>query len=245
MDLQGYKYDPSISVDPSNSCRIIEPSIEFSPQTIQDVLSLPKTVSFVSYSDKQRRCYRNCLQGLIRAMNFHQRCSFLTLTSGRGFDVRRLCQCFQTLRKRVYHHWGFLMQYLSVRTSEGNGVLHVVFVGEYINSVWLSKTWSEITHGISKIIKIKEIRLDKKTHCKSMARYMTQYMAGQQKFQRFSRSWNWIFKGSTHVWQTLVSKHGVQGAIPLFERLLTLPSDLIAKILFLGSQYFQLSLSVG
>jgi len=195
---------------------------------VQLVLSeLPKAFKarFTSFLPKQSRCFQRCLSGLMRASFAHQRCSFLTLTSGVGFDVSLLADCFQALRKRVEHKFGFLMQYLMVRTSEGNGVLHVIFVApEFLPKRWISASWLDITHGVSRIIRIFEVRLGRKADCKRMARYMTQYVAGQVSFERFSYSWSWIFKGAVRVWRSLVSVHGLHEAISRFEWILSFPS---------------------
>jgi hypothetical protein len=126
------------------------------------------------------------------------------------------------------------MQYLMVRTSEGNGVLHVCFVApEFLPKRWISASWLEITRGVSRIIRIFEVRhLDRKSDCKKMARYMTQYVAGQDLFERFSYSWSWIFKGAVRAWRSLISDHGLHGAISRFEWLLTLPLELLLPIVF-------------
>jgi len=195
---------------------------------VQKVLSVAQLfvkAGFSSFLPKQSRCFQRCLSGLLRASFANQRCSFLTLTSGVGFDVSLLADCFQALRKRVEHAFGFLMQYLMVRTSEGNGVLHVIFVApEFLPKRWISAAWLDITHGVSRIIRIFEVRLGRKADCKRMARYMTQYVAGQVSFERFSYSWSWIFKGAVRVWRSLISVHGLRKAISRFEWILSFPS---------------------
>jgi len=195
----------------------------FVQKVLSEALSIVKA-RFSLFLPKQSRCFQRCLSGLLRASFAHQRCSFLTLTSGVGFDVSRLADCFQALRKRVEHKFGFLMQYLMVRTSEGNGVLHVIFVApEFLPKRWISASWLDITHGVSRIIRIFEVRLGRKADCKRMARYMTQYVAGQVSFERFSYSWSWIFKGAVRVWRSLVSVHGLHEAISRFEWILSFP----------------------
>jgi len=177
--------------------------------------------SFTPFLKKQTRCFQRCISGLIRAMNLGLRTSFMTLTSGKGFPVSELLRCFQVLRKRVFHRWGFLMEYLGVRTSEGNGVLHVLFIGGYIDTFWLSEAWRSITMGISYIVDIREVHLGRKADCKRMARYMTQYVAGQEQFERFSYSWKFLFRGAVRVWRSLVADFGVSEAILRFERILS------------------------
>jgi hypothetical protein len=229
-----YQYDPSVDMSGYVSIfdRVSQDEVESEPVSRQEVFSVPVIRSGAGdlwFSPKQRRAFHRGLSGLLKASAAHQRCSFLTLTSGVGFDVSRLPACFQVLRKRVEHRFGFLMQYLMVRTSEVNGVLHVLFAApSYVPKRWISWAWSDITEGVSRIIRIFEVRLGSKSRCKSMARYMTQYVAGQVLFERFSYSRNWIFKGAVGVWHGLVSRFGLRSAIVRWERILSIP-ELISR----------------
>jgi hypothetical protein len=212
---------------------VIRPKSPFVQLALSEpVLPIP-SYSLSYFSSKQKRCFQRSLSGLLKASFAGLRCSFLTLTSGVGFDVSRLLACWQVLRKRIFHRWGFLAQYLGVRTSEGNGVLHLLFVAPvFIPKRWISSAWSDITHGVSYIIRIFEVRLSSKSRCKSMARYMTQYVAGQDLFERFSYSWSWIFKGAVAVWRSLVSVHGLRSAIVRFEHILSFPVVRLVRSVF-------------
>jgi DNA binding domain of tn916 integrase. len=200
---------------------VVESGSSFRQEVFSEPIARLKSGS-VGFLPKQKRCFQRSLSGLLKASYAHQRCSFLTLTSGVGFDVSCLPSCWQTLRKRIEHQFGFLAQYLAVRTSEGNGVLHILLVAsEFIPKHWISHAWSEITQGVSRIIRIREVRMSKKSDAKKMARYMTQYVAGQMAFERFSSSWDWIFRGAVGVWKDLCRVHGVHQAIVRWEWLLS------------------------
>lgn len=147
---------------------------------------------------------------------------FITLTSSIGSaDIQRH---FRTLQKRIkrltplklvqsgyinynsLHYYypncklgqHFDFEYLKVRTSEGNGVLHIVFKGEYIPFEWLCDQWDDIHN--SPITDIKIVKKNKK-----MARYLvTQYMSGQDMFIRYSWSWGWVYRGFVGMWKFFI-----------------------------------------
>lgn len=112
----------------------------------------------------------------------------MSLTTADGVDSD-ISNDWTKLKKRIERKFGFKPEYIRVKTSEGNGVLHIVYRGKYIPQRWLSSQWSDIHN--STIVDIRWIRSSKQ-----IAGYLTQYVSSQYGFERFSTSWNWIKRGS-------------------------------------------------
>jgi hypothetical protein len=108
---------------------------------------------------------------------------------------------FPADRLRRYYGSGarkLKFQYFAVRANEGYGVLHVLYVGDWLPQKWLSDTWLGI-HGAWDV----DIR---KTHGKSkkgIAGYLMQYVSGQHKFVRYSWSKGWVWPGFVRQWEYL------------------------------------------
>jgi len=88
--------------------------------------------------------------------------------------------------------------YLYVLTSEGvNGVLHVLYFGDYINVDWLRDAWIDITGG-ARQLRVENV-ID--SNVKDVARYIVNqgkifsYVAGQSMYVRHSYSKDWIYRG--------------------------------------------------
>jgi hypothetical protein len=90
--------------------------------------------------------------------------------------------------------------YLSVLTSEGaNGVLHILYFGDYLPEKWLKTVWREITGGAwIANISIVNVSCD---DALSVTRYVVNqskamgYVAGQSKYIHHSYSSHWVYKG--------------------------------------------------
>lgn len=175
----------------------------FSPESVVDAISKAildfKPRLEGGWNGKQKRSLQRLLSGLTRARSRGDRMRFMTLTTAVGGSFERLRRDFQTLRKRIEHEFRFLAQYWSVRTDEGNGVLHIVFKGGFIPHAWLSKAWESI-HG-AKIVDIREI----KGSSKRVASYLISNYLCKQSFERMSWSWNWVFRGFCGLWHTRFS----------------------------------------
>jgi hypothetical protein len=94
----------------------------------------------------------------------------------------------------------FTFEYFKVETSEGNGVLHIVYRGSYLPHSWVSSSWSEIHN--SPIVNIKLLNFNdmKKTACY----VVSQYISSQgSSYVRSSQSWNWVFRGFKTLWYHL------------------------------------------
>ena len=152
-----------------------------------------------TWNSKQRRTFQRILAGLKRARAQRKRIRIITLTSPPGHPRtvaggKLLATRFQILRKRIIRKWKCSFEYIRIRTSEGFGVLHIIYKGAYIPHSWLKKQWSDI-HG-AEIVFIQALRGQKR-----LARYLvSNYVAGHHTFMRQSWSWRWCFRGFVGVW---------------------------------------------
>jgi len=97
--------------------------------------------------------------------------------------------------------------YLKIKTSEGpNGVLHILFFGDFLPQAWLKENWHDITGGCNSAY----IRAtNKKTHNEDrLSRYcITQYCVSQKaddgKTSFLSYSWapTWVYQGFVADWK--------------------------------------------
>lgn len=153
----------------------------------------------LTWTAKQKRSYQRCLSGIKRAQNAGSRIRLITLTSALGADTspwggRILSKRWQVLRKRIQKQYGRL-EYFRIRTSEGNGVLHIVYKGPYIPHAFIKRNWKDI-HGAS-IVFIQALK-GKSTR---ISGYLaSHYMGSHTGFTRQSWSWGWCFRGFVKVW---------------------------------------------
>lgn len=159
----------------------------------------------MSWSPKQKRTYQRLLSGIRRSQNGGHKLRILTLTSPPGSDQspwggRILARRWQVLRKRIQKRYGRL-EYFRLRTSEGNGVLHIVYRGPFIPHAFLKRNWYEV-HG-AQIVFIQALY----GKSKRIAGYLaSHYLAGHRSFMRQSWSWGWCFRGFVKVWYRLRSR---------------------------------------
>lgn len=142
------------------------------------------------WSTKQKRCYALLLYALQFCEYWGLKVRFMTLTGAfKGSDAD-LLRDFNLLVKRIRFEFGSF-EYLRVRTGEGFGVLHVIFIGSFIPQKWLSSTWSEL-HGAEVV----DVRYYDEINDRRFARYIvSQYLGGQSKFIRMSMSRNFVYNG--------------------------------------------------
>jgi hypothetical protein len=83
---------------------------------------------------QKRRAYHRFVTGIKLALKRGLTLRFLTLTTYVGYDISQLAKDLQVLRKRFEHAKfakdgfdGFHMEYCSVSTFEGNGVVHLLY----------------------------------------------------------------------------------------------------------------------
>lgn len=163
-----------------------------------------RIVTRPSWTRKQRRTYQRLLSGIIRANNEGKRLRVITLTSAveKRSKQHEMGKAWQVLRKRICRYFRVSLDYFRLRTSEGNGVLHIVYKGPFIPQTWLKNAWNEIWE--SPIVFIQALRGEKR-----LARYIvSHYMARHHVrdgprgalFIRQSWSWGWVCRGFVHLW---------------------------------------------
>lgn len=152
----------------------------------------------MEWNNSQKKCFHRLISGLIVADLKGEDVRFFTLTTSKDSDFSRLKRDFTVLKLRIERKYGRI-NYLKVRTSEGNGTLHVVYRGPFIPQKWLSDSWNDI-HD-SPIVDIRLIR----NGPKRIARYVvSQYLANQgSRYVGYSFSPCWIFKGAIKEWERL------------------------------------------
>jgi len=156
-----------------------------------------------SWTPKQCRSYQRLLSGILRAKHEGKRLRIITLTSSleKRSKQHEMGKAWQVLRKRISRKYGVAIEYFRLRTSEGNGVLHIVYKGCFIPQTWLKNAWNEIWD--SSIVFIQALRGEKR-----LARYIvSHYMAGHGArggFVRQSWSWGWVFYGFVRLWKRVL-----------------------------------------
>lgn len=176
------------------------------------------------WSTKQRRYFQRLLSGIKAAEFRGEVVRFLTLTSSSSSDVSELNKHCEHLVKRIRRGY-FLseeerrrrkyigkivrFEYCKVATNEGYGVLHIIYLGEYIPQEWLSRTWKEL-HG-AEIVYVERLY----GGSKGIARYLaTQYLSLQNAtYTRISYSSGWVCRGFVkrwrHLWEVLDNRKSV------------------------------------
>ena len=177
---------------------------------------------------KQRRAYQRVLSGI----NYHYKeiLRFLTLTMPVDEEKKReLPDAFRALKAYIQRMTvgrlvkeGWLSQrqanfyyagrketdtmrfeYFKVETSEGNGVLHIMFYGDYLPVECIRAKWYALT-GAYEV----DIRAAKTGtyNAKRLAQYVVgQYVVGQEEALRFSYSWGWVYRGFIGAWKGLLN----------------------------------------
>ena len=154
------------------------------------------------WSPKARRWFQRMLSGVTHHEANRRRIRVITLTtSPQGRVEGDLNADFQVLRKRIVRQFGSKFEYWKLRTSEGNGVLHILYVGPWIPQSWLSKNWGEIHY--SSIVYIQEFkRRRKKLVSYLISHYLPDHGDGcGGLYTRMSWSWGWVFRGFCGAWR--------------------------------------------
>jgi len=197
-----------------------------------------------TWTRQQRRAYQRILSGLRKHKGELLR--FITLTTAKGMK-RDIRQAFKVLHERIRRltplkllKQGYItkdelkkyypnkplnepirFEYFKVETAEGvAGVLHILYFGDYIPQKWLSDVWRDIT-GTAYVVDIRACK-DRVKSPKRLARYcISQYVAGQEAFVRYSWSHGWVGKGFVRIWRFIIDKIGdIKKALFLWNKLL-------------------------
>lgn len=163
--------------------------------------------------DKYGRIYQRMTTGLQIARNNKEMMRFMTLTTAKN-SYRTLKKSFDVLRKHVERakqekdgFKGFkLNRYFCLRTSEGNGVLHIIFWGgHFIPQSWLSRQWEKI-HGAS-IVDIRKIYTERRK-VNGLVNYLLTNYLQRQPIERMSYGWLWAWLGFCKSWQKVKEIYG-------------------------------------
>ena len=141
------------------------------------------------WSPKQRRAYHRIMSGYKLSQYLGARLRFMTLTTSHIMK-----RDFNTLVKRIRRRYG-QFDYIRISTTEGNGVLHILYRGSFIPRKWLQSQWKDI-HLSWNV----DIRDTQRYHC---AYVVNQYLVGQSSFIRYSMTWAWVWKGFATSWKEL------------------------------------------
>jgi hypothetical protein len=85
-------------------------------------------------------------------------------------------------------------EYFKVQTNEGNGVLHIVYKGQYLPYNYLVDNWQDIHNSWN--VNIKRIGNNKNDTGRASSYIVSQYVSSQNStYVRSSQSWRWLFRG--------------------------------------------------
>ena len=162
-----------------------------------------------SWSRQQRRCYQRINSWIVECWGRGCYLYRVELTSSSNSDPKKLRRNHLRLLRKIKRHFGTYPEFFVIETTEGNGVLHLVWgtsMPMWIPQKWLSDTWSEIHN--SPIVWIKAMGRGKRDR-EAVSRYLvSQYLSGQTKFKRESWSW-WRSKISlSKAWRSFLRYTG-------------------------------------
>jgi len=167
----------------------------------------------VEWSRQQKRLYHRTKTFLRAVTRRNLQGYFGALTTAPGGDPSKLSVHFKELRRRIQCRLGYggHLFYMSIITSEGNGVLHPLIFWAPIEGAtyryfdlapeWIQKQWNEI-HG-APITKLKRYRSGRDSE-RGLSNYIvTQYLIQQQRegeagqlvdaLERYAWSWKKLF----------------------------------------------------
>lgn len=154
------------------------------------------------WDKKQKRGYHRVQSCLQFWQTQGYQVLWVMLSTADGGDASKLAYHHQILRQRVERKLAYDgLQHYQVRTSEGNGVLHLFWAwcardgfrqrSFYIEQDWLSKQWQDI-HG-AKIVWIARVKRGRVSRNKVSRYCMAQYVGQQSGYQYMSWSWGRMF----------------------------------------------------
>jgi len=84
--------------------------------------------------------------------------------------------------------------YFKIKTNEGNGVLHILYKGDYIPYNYLVDLWNDLHNSWN--INIKKVETSDKSAYRTSDYIVSQYLTNQESsYQRSSQSWGWTIRG--------------------------------------------------
>lgn len=154
----------------------------------------PSSSWFTTWNRQQKHIFQTLMSWMGEALGRSCQLFRVDLTTGPGGDSKLLGRHFQELRRRIERRQGYRIEYFKVETSEGNGVLHMVWAIElgrpaYVDQAWLSSEWVKI-HGAHRVWIDRMGRSGNSVQ--RVARYIvSQYLAGQKASALVRASWSW------------------------------------------------------
>src|SRR5262245_15143600 len=149
---------------------------------------------FKPWTRQQRRVFQRLTSWCYEAKSRDCQMLRVDLTTASGGPSHLLRKHLQELRRRIERDLGFKgIETFVVETTEGNGVLHMVWAWagdrEFIvDQRWLSQQWEKI-HG-ARIVWVRRMNLSKQS-IKNVGRYFAlQYLSDQRGALR-RVSWSW------------------------------------------------------
>jgi hypothetical protein len=148
---------------------------------------------FKPWSRQQNRCFNRLTSWCFEAKSRDCQLNRVDLTTADGGRADLLRKHLQELRRRIERDLGFKgLEMFIVETTEGNGVLHMVWAWRggrefIIEQRWLSAQWEQI-HG-ARVVWIRRMNLSKRDIRRVGRYFATQYLSGQSALKRISWSW--------------------------------------------------------
>lgn len=152
---------------------------------------------FTNWSRQRKRAYHRITSILSYWRQRGYQVLWLCLTTSRGGVATHLAYNHRQLKQRVERTLRFNdIEHLAIRTSEGNGVLHLFWAWKkngfraslfYVKQAWLSSNWEEI-HG-APIVWISKLG-GRLSDTKKVTSYtVSHYCSNQELFERLTWSW--------------------------------------------------------
>ena len=190
------------------------------------------------WTGSQRNCFRRVKCGIYR--HHGEQLRFLTLTSASEMlrPIGDVFDCMKTMIRRytpyrlkkehyiddngLRYYYGnknpfdsLVFDYLKIKTTEGNGVLHILFFGDYLPYNFLCDIFSYYS-GFAWDLDIRRVggKLKANKDKKKVSYYvMNQYVTSQKDangysaYNGYNAGWNWIFRGFTNWYNQFVNDY--------------------------------------
>jgi hypothetical protein len=180
---------------------------------LKDIIKAPRGCN---RRDKRKNAFQTILSGIKKHKG--ERMRFLTLTSKE--PNQEMYEHWQAFVKRIRRVYG-TFEFFAAWTSEGNGVIHVLFFGSYMERDTLSEWWSEL-HAGSWDVDIRSTLHDiDGESVKRLAGYcVAQYVGSQSMLIRSSYSKGWVYRGFKKDWRAICKHYDydIPAAIDAWDR---------------------------
>lgn len=155
----------------------------------------------LKWSRKQKRGYNRVLSCLQYWQSRGYQMLWVMLSSSPESESGKLAENHYRLRQMVESQGFPGIQHFQVRTSEGNGVLHVIWAWKaedgfreklfFVRQSWLSKAWDKL--HCARVVWISKIGKSRRDSMQ-VARYcIAQYLGEQSGYEYMSYSWKRAF----------------------------------------------------